>query len=199
MGDSIFDNENYVDGKPDVAQRLHSMLGGDWKVSLLARDGATTQTFGYQIGFVPADATSLVVSVGGNDANRESSMLTDPELRTMRDSLDELWWMGELFALSYADAVTPLLGLGVPVTVCTIYDCDFPEGTREPVQAALAVFNDVILRFAFTHRLRIIDLRAVCTEQDDYVHVIEPSAVGGAKIAAAIAARNTAAHPDVSV
>ncbi len=189
MGDSILDNGHYVNGAPDVAQRLTSMLGGQWKVSLLARDGATTSTLPYQTVRIPADATALVVSIGGNDANRESRMLRDPALHTMRDALDELSFMGELFALDYEAAVTPLLALGVPVTVCTIYDCDFGPGEAEPIRAALAIFNDVIIRFAFTRGLGILDLRTVCTEPGDYEMCIEPSAVGGAKIAQAISVR----------
>ena len=51
----------------------------------------------------------------------------------------------------------------------------------------LAALNDVILREAFTRRLPLIDLRLVCRSEADFESVIEPSAVGGAKIAGAIA------------
>ena len=51
------------------------------------------------------------------------------------------------------------------------------------------MFNDVILREAAGHQLPVLDLRLVCTDAADYAAVspIEPSAAGGAKIAAAIA------------
>lgn len=188
MGDSILDNGHYTEGKPDVAQRLHSMLGGDRKVTLLASDGATTGSLGWQVRDLPADATHVVVSIGGNDANGERKILRDPELRTMRDALNDLSFMGEMFALSYEDAMMPLLEAGIPVTVCTIYDCDFGEDEKYPARAALALFNDAILRFAFLHGLPVLDLRTVCTEPADYEMTIEPSATGGARIAAAIAA-----------
>ena len=197
LGDSILDNEHYTGGAPDVSQRLTAMLGDGWAVSLVARDGATTRSLPYQFQHVPVDTTHLVISIGGNDANGESRILRDAEQRTMRDSLDELWFMGELFSANYAAAVTPLLGLGVPVVLCTIYDCDFPPGEREPVKAALAIFNDVILRFAFVHDVNVLDLRTVCTEPEDYEHIIEPSAVGGTKIAKAIAERTVNGYTNI--
>ena len=52
---------------------------------------------------------------------------------------------------------------------------------------ALAVFNDVVVRTAAAHGLDVIDLRAVCDQPQDYANPIEPSAIGGAKIARAIA------------
>jgi hypothetical protein len=189
LGDSIIDNEHYAQGKPDVAQRLHSILGDDWKVTLLARDGATTGSLEYQVKDIPEDATHLFLSIGGNDALGEQKILRDTELRTMRDSLDELSIMAEMFAFSYADAVMPLLETGIPLTICSIYDCDFGENEKYPTLTALALFNDQIIRYAFAHGLPVLDLRTVCTQPEDFELQIEPSAVGGAKIAAAIAGR----------
>jgi len=189
LGDSVLDNEHYVGRNPDVSRLLAGLLGDDWKVSLLARDGATTDTLRFQAGQIPADTTELVVSVGGNDALRNSHILYEATLFTMKQALEELWFLGSVFALNYEDAMMPLLKTGVPVTVCTIYDCDFPAGESEAVRAALAVWNDVILRFAFRHGLPVLDLRTVCTEPSDYEMYIEPSATGGAKIARVISER----------
>lgn len=186
LGDSILDNEHYTGGAPDVSQRLHGMLGDNWAVSLAARDGAVTETLRYQLPHIPADATRLVVSIGGNDAMGEAGMLTDPREMTMRDAMSELSLMGEVFGISYEEAMIPLLALGIPVTACTIYDCDFADSA---VAAGIAMFNDTILRFALAHELDILDLRAVCTVPSDYELTIEPSATGGAKIARAIAGK----------
>ena len=51
----------------------------------------------------------------------------------------------------------------------------------------MTVFNDCIIRAALAHGLPPLDLRFVCTEEDDYADPIEPSARGGGKIAGAIA------------
>jgi len=52
----------------------------------------------------------------------------------------------------------------------------------------LCLFNDAILREAFRVGVPVLDLRLVCTEAADYARSspIEPSVVGGGKIARAI-------------
>lgn len=77
--------------------------------------------------------------------------------------------------------------LGCLVTVCTIYNGNFPPPLDAVTRVALTPFNDVILRVAFENGLSVIDLRLVCTEASDYANPIEPSGAGGAKIAKAIA------------
>ena len=52
-----------------------------------------------------------------------------------------------------------------------------------------------ILRVAISHRLPVIDLRAICASPEDYANPIEPSSAGGAKIARAIAALATHSAP----
>ncbi|WP_203566265.1 hypothetical protein [Aurantimonas aggregata] len=52
----------------------------------------------------------------------------------------------------------------------------------------MTIFNDVITRAAFRHGLPLIDLRLLCNEDADFANPIEPSVLGGAKIATAIAA-----------
>jgi hypothetical protein len=53
----------------------------------------------------------------------------------------------------------------------------------------LCLFNDVILREAFRAGVPVLDLRLVCTDAADYSRSspIEPSVVGGGKIARAVA------------
>jgi hypothetical protein len=76
------------------------------------------------------------------------------------------------------------------------YNGNFPDpGYQRLVKAALALYNDAIRRTAIAHRLPVIDLRAVCTYPEDYANPIEPSSVGGEKIARAIAALATGAIP----
>ena len=54
------------------------------------------------------------------------------------------------------------------------------------VSIALMVFNDVIIRTAVENDLRVIDLRSICAAAEDCANPIEPSSVGGGKIARAI-------------
>src|SRR5262245_66024507 len=77
-----------------------------------------------------------------------------------------------------------VLGLKKPTAICTIYYPRIPEPfTQKIVVAALATFNDVIIRQAFLSGIPLIDLRLVCDEDSDYANEIEPSEKGGGKIA----------------
>jgi hypothetical protein len=91
------------------------------------------------------------------------------------------------FRNSYRAMLQALCAPGKPAAVCTVYDAIPGLGPAE--QAALAGFNEVILREAFAAGLPVIDLRLVCDRHGDYSSVspIEPSVVGGAKIARVIA------------
>jgi hypothetical protein len=52
----------------------------------------------------------------------------------------------------------------------------------------LSATLDAIVRTAVDHKLKVIELRSVCTRPEDYANPIEPSSIGAAKIARAIAA-----------
>jgi hypothetical protein len=91
------------------------------------------------------------------------------------------------FEKSYRTAIAAVLAMQRDSTICTIYNGNLQGGEAPLARIALTMFNDVILRVAFEHRLRVIDLRLVCTEPADYTNQIEPSDRGGEKIAQAIA------------
>lgn len=82
-----------------------------------------------------------------------------------------------------------VLARGLPTVVCTIYEGCFPDPAFQRFAAtAAALFDDAILCIAREHALPTIDLRQVCVSDEDYVNSVEPSAVGGGKIARAIGA-----------
>src|SRR5262245_65514165 len=81
-----------------------------------------------------------------------------------------------------------VLSLKKPAAGCTIYYPRIPDSFAQKIAvAALATFNDVIIRHAFLAGVPLIDLRLVCDEDSDYANEIEPSEKGGGKIAGAIA------------
>jgi hypothetical protein len=186
LGDSIFDNARYVpDGLPLIEQ-LRRGLGSSWKASLLAVDGGVTEDVVTQLKGLPASATHLVVSVGGNDALSESYLLRECCV-TVGEALEIIHASRERFRENYRAMLAAVLAIRKPTAVCTVYDCiprlDSAEAT------ALAVFNEVILHEAVRDRLPILDLRLICDSPDDFspVSPIEPSVAGGTKITRAIA------------
>src|ERR1035437_7957649 len=78
LGDSIFDNAAYVNGGPGVITQLRSILPQDWQASLLAVDGSVTTDVITQIPKIPAVATQLIVSAGGNDGLSRADILERP-------------------------------------------------------------------------------------------------------------------------
>lgn len=186
LGDSIFDNKSYTGSQPDVITHLRALLPAASRATLLAVDGATTRSMAGQVTRIPADATHLVVSIGGNDALGNIDLLHTPA-RLSSDPLGELSARLALFEENYRAAVTPVINRGVPTILCTIYN----GALEDPAQAArariaLMLFNDVILRVATEHRRAAIELRLVCDRPEDYANPIEPSGRGGLKIAKAV-------------
>lgn len=195
LGDSIFDNAAYTRGGPDVIAQVREILPREWTASLLAIDGSTTADVSAQIDRLPAGATHLVISVGGNDALLEASLIDLPA-SSMAHALGLLADAAARFEAGYRAAIAPCLRTGLPLAICTIYNGCFPDAQYQRiVSIALAVFNDVILRVAIEHRLAVIDLRVLCANAEDYANPIEPSSVGGEKIARAITGLVTGAQP----
>jgi hypothetical protein len=186
LGDSIFDNARYTGGKPDVIAQVKGRLEGKGQASLLAVDGATTSSIESQLDRLPADASHLVMSVGGNNALGSQSVLTAPT-KTTGDGLLRLAAVVEEFSANYQRAVQACLERHLPSTICTIYNGNFSDPAyQRQVKTALTAFNDIILRISLEHRLTVIDLRQICTRPEDYANPIEPSSIGGLKIADAI-------------
>jgi lysophospholipase L1-like esterase len=188
LGDSIFDNAAYTAGGPDVVSQLRKLLPSGWTATLAAVDGHRIDDVNRQLARVPKDATHLVLSVGGNDALSHGDLLTR-QARSAAEVLGLIATAAEEFERRYRALIARLVQGGMPVVICTIYNGNFPDREFQRIAStALTVFNDAILRVGFERQLTVIDLRLVCDEAADYANPIEPSVVGGAKIARAVAA-----------
>ena len=186
LGDSIFDNRAYVGAEPDVASHLRAIIPADWRATLGAVDGHVAEQVAGQLRSVPADATHLVVSVGGNDALMNADVLT-LKAESAAQVFDVLANRAGEFEDRYRAMLEAVSSRRLPTAVCTIYYPNFPEAFMQKIAtAALAAFNDAIIRQATLARVPILDLRLVCSEKADYANDIEPSGAGGRKIAAAI-------------
>ena len=143
-------------------------------------------SFQAQLKRVPADATHLVISIGGNDALGYVDLLSKrvdnsgAALALFAAPLDR-------FTLDYEEALSAAIALRKPVIVCTIYNGNLERSVATAARIALALFNDVIQRAANHHGVPVIELRSICVEAGDYANPIEPSGPGGLKIARAIA------------
>lgn len=187
LGDSIFDNAVYVPGGPSVLEHLTKALPGGWRATLLAQDGAMTDDIGRQLKMLPEDATHLAVSMGDNDVLSYSPAIRTSPCESILAALQEIDSYRREFEIAYRRMLDKVLAARLPTVLATIYDAIPDLTTAERV--GLSIFNDVILRQAFRTGVPVIDLRSICHEAADYSSLspIEPSGLGGGKIARAIA------------
>jgi hypothetical protein len=191
LGDSILDNGHYTKGGPDVVSQVRTSLPPGWDATLLAIDGSTTENISAQMERLPRDASHLVLSVGGNDALMHSSglgfSLFGFQAESKSNPVEALANILQRFEADYRKTVSICLRAKLPLCVCTIYNCWFPEKSyQRMISTGLTIFNDVILRVAIENKLLVLDLRFICVNEEDYANPIEPSSIGGQKIAEAI-------------
>jgi lysophospholipase L1-like esterase len=190
LGDSIFDNAAYVrPGEPDVTAHLRKRLPpADWQVELRAVDGSIVSQIPAQLAAAAIEPSDVfVMSAGGNDALGSSELLSDPTPYTFAQVLARLYAIKESFRAAYTATLDQVLAYRQPTVVCTVYNPRFDQPLHQhTAEAALSLFNDVIMQEAVRRRVPMIDLRLVCTAAVHFANPIEPSNEGGARIAEAI-------------
>ena len=201
-GDSIFANRRYVPGEPDVSNQLQGLMDEGDKVSLLAVDGHVINNVEGQLRNLPNDTTHLVISVGGNNTIRILNELSRAT-RNIGDGFLKFHDLRESFESDYIEMLTNALSFNIPTTLCTIYHPCFNHSDMERVSdymeygvksetiqkmamTALPIFNDIIFQEAVNFNLPVIDLRLIFNDKSDYANPIEPSAIGGLKMAKVI-------------
>jgi hypothetical protein len=186
LGDSVFDNAAYVNGGPDVGAQMRATAPPGWRSTVLARDGSVTRDVAAQVGELPADATHLVVSAGGNDALIEAPVLTHP-VSSVAMALERMAAVARRFENHYRAMLKSIIAAHKPTAVCTIYEPRFTEPLMQlHTCAALKFFNDTLLRIAIESGVPVLDLRLICADDACYANPIEPSVQGGQRIATAI-------------
>jgi hypothetical protein len=140
-----------------------------------------------QVDRIAPDATHFVVSVGGNDALGQLGFLQD-RTNSIAAALNRLATIREGFEADYRSMLERVLARGLPTAICTIYYPRFPEPAMQRLAiTGLTIFNDCILLEAISRSLAVLDLRLICSNDNDYANAIEPSVAGGDKIAGVIA------------
>jgi hypothetical protein len=185
LGDSIFDNAAYTGGAPDVVTHLRRVLPPIWQASLLATDGATIAGLERQLRQVPDEASHVVISIGGNDALQNIDLLS-LRVTSSTQALEAFAERVAQFERAYRSAIMQALELQRYTAVCTVYNGALDDERAAAARIGLAIFNDAIIRAAVDFRLDALELRSICTEPGDYANPIEPSGLGGLKIARAI-------------
>ena len=187
LGDSILDNAPYTRPEPDTTAHLIGLLGSEWSVERLARDGATMSEVSLQLQKLHAKPFRAVLSIGGNDAIAHIGLL-ERRATSAADVLDELLVIADAFERQYETVARSVTDHACGTVLCTIYEVPIePPVFARLARVPLALLNDRIVRVGARLGADILELRSVCKDPGDFVHQIEPSPRGAAKIAGAIA------------
>lgn len=199
-GDSIFDNNRYVNG-PGVIEQLNAKFENPCARAIkLAVDGDKTRDVwgrieSYNMNYPPQ---MIFLSVGGNDALENRHLLDqvssredldrviEQPLEKFRQDYDDL--VGKLANLSYLPGSKYAYRSGL--TVSTIYTA-IPFGNEKWetfVPMALEAYNQVIMETAEKYKVRLLRLDRLLTKPEDFSEIspIEPSEIGGDIIATAL-------------
>jgi len=196
LGDSIFDNQIYVKHYnkcvPGALEARLKNIHPDWKVTLLARDGAVAAHIEEQITKVDPSMTHIFVSIIGNDCLRELGSLTfSPEWQNLqRNPTAENPVLAKILSqlvTKYDRALKQIVQLGLPVVACNLYAPRFTEGATQLFSAAaVQLVNNKLREVATKYGVDVIDIHNLFTEPEDYANPIEPGHQGSVKIATAI-------------
>lgn len=188
MGDSVFDNDDYIPGEPGVIEQMRRSIPKTWSASKVAVDGDCIEDIRNQLEKVPTHTTNIVLSIGGNDLMRFRHLLAQVAEGA---NLEELIASPlSDFEIAYSWMLDTVSERGLRVSACTIYTAiPFTEPElRDHAPSAIGAFNAIILRLAEARGVSVIRLDVACADNDDFSEMspIEPSSKGGQKIVDAI-------------
>ncbi len=104
-----------------MIEQLRHQLTAPTKATLLAVDGNVIADVKTQLKRLPADASHLVISVGGNDALQNQTVLTD-RASNVAQGLEGFCRFRDTFRQSYRDMLSLVKQTGKPFAISTIYD-----------------------------------------------------------------------------
>jgi hypothetical protein len=172
LGDSILANEKYVQKGKSVVDFLKKDVGSDIEIALFARDNYTIDDVYFQIPTLPisynSNNTKIILSVGGNNFLSGTSF---------QEARKEYTYLISRIKDSFGESKIYLVNLYLPFdpVLQKLYDKivvdwnSFLEGIVEKGGAD-----------------GIVDISSIITEPKDLVYKIEPSVIGGEKIAQTI-------------
>ena len=167
MGDSIFQNENYVEEGESIEELLQD------KAIVVAKDNAKILNAYEQINFIPEseniETNVLVVSIGGNDLDYIYKDLgKDENLSVIFNNYKEL-------IMEIKNKTKP------QIILSTIY---YPTSKEyKPYLPIVKEWNKLVIDFANKNNFGIFTLHKYITKSSHFTQQIEPSKEGSIIIA----------------
>ena len=177
LGDAL-ENIDLGEGRPESS--LVPQPRNPWKLTVLQAPEVLGRT---PLRAIPSDATHIGVAIDGGWAIEASGLLKG-SAQSIHGALEALAAAADEFESIFSRLIAAALEAGLPTIVCTLVPARYLEPSQQQVAAAaLAIFNDRILRRAFAARLSIVELRLVCDEHGDYASETLLSRAGVRKVA----------------
>ena len=199
LGDSVFDNENYVKSKKEAVESVIRKLGYECK--LYAVDGAIISSVYSQIEKLKSESETknkIVLSVGGNNALSSLNLLYN----NMHLPMNEIFSVLKEFLLEFEKEIQNLYSHlskkfeGQPIFITNIYyPCfEFKDrnlffnsikegGHHLKILKVVDVLNGIIKVRAEEFSFKLIDINSAFNKKKYYANEIEPSYQGSKLLA----------------
>ena len=191
LGDSIIDNKVYV-GRNELSVKEHLEAMSESMFNQIAVDGHTTKdVLNFQLNQLPKISTHKVLSIGGNDLLQQISFLKNKDALTTKEVMEQAVCKLAPIKKRYRTIVEKLSQENSKLLLCTVYEGNltndlFYRDIAFASQAMVSMLNDVIFSTAATFNVDVLELRNIFTTPEDYANPIEPSHIGGKKLASRI-------------
>ena len=191
LGDSIIDNKVYVK-ENELSVKEHLEHNSSHLYTQLAVDGHTTKdVLRFQLNSLPNLATHQVISMGGNDLLNHISFLKSKVELTPKEVMEQAVCKLAPIKHRYRSIVKKLSQQDSNILLCTVYEGNlssdiFYRDISFASMAMVSMLNDIIFSTGATFNVDVLELRNIFTEEQDYANPIEPSHIGGMKLASRI-------------
>ena len=130
-----------------------------------------------------------MLSIGGNDLLQNLHILYENNSRILNDSFVGI----QQFIFSplqdrFETIIEKLSSHRANLLLCTVYEGDLGRSDEyrdvlDSSKIMVSSFNDIVYKTANKYNADVLELRHVFTSPEDYANPIEPSHIGGKKLA----------------
>ena len=193
FGDSIIDNKTYVShGEFSVLEHLENI--SNYEYIQVDYDGHTTfDVQNKQLHLSTIEKPShIVLSVGGNDLLQNLSYLSNGPISNVNEAVTGIQQhIFEPLKQRFETIIEELSSQRANLLICTVYEGDLGrtdefKDVLDSSKIMVSSFNDIVYKTAKKYNADVLELREIFISSDDYANPIEPSHIGGEKLAKSI-------------
>ena len=193
LGDSVIDNKSYLQtGELSVTEHLNNL--SDLDFTQVAYDGDTTFDILNKQLFSPSVRTSshIVLSIGGNDLLHNLSYLYASSISNINIAVAGMYQ--QIFKPledRFETIIQRLSSHRANLLLCTVYEGDLGRTDEfrdisDSSKIMVSSFNDIVYKTGQKYNADVLELREIFISAEDYANPIEPSHIGGEKLAKSI-------------